>query len=162
MNVSFIITVISLLIIIVIFILYLFQARKLIKIYKTIRVFDDSEDPLKAFEGTPYEEIGNQYKNSIKIRVGDLLKSNVPASEFLSDLNVCKIQKLNIRSLDTGAGTLVGLGLLGTFIGLTWGVYGFDSSNTDNIQKSIQTLLSGMGTAFSTSLLGMADRKSVV
>ena len=57
--------------------------------------------------------------------------------------------------MDTAAGTLVGLGLLGTFLGLTLGIKDFDSSSTQNIQKSIQLLLSGMGTAFITSLVGM-------
>jgi hypothetical protein len=66
-----------------------------------------------------------------------------------------RIKKLNLRLLDTASGTLVGLGLLGTFLGLTLGIKGFDSSSTENIQKSIQGLLTGMGTAFFTSLLGM-------
>ena len=57
--------------------------------------------------------------------------------------------------VDTAAGTLVGLGLLGTFLGLTLGIKGFDSSNTERINESIQGLLAGMGTAFLTSLLGM-------
>ena len=57
--------------------------------------------------------------------------------------------------LDTAAGTLVGLGLLGTFLGLTLGIKGFDSSNTERINESIQGLLAGMGTAFYTSLAGM-------
>lgn len=35
------------------------------------------------------------------------------------------------------------------------GIQGFDSSNTDKINESIQGLLNGMGTAFLTSLLGM-------
>ena len=38
---------------------------------------------------------------------------------------------------------------------MTLGIKDFDSSSTQNIQKSIQLLLSGMGTAFITSLVGM-------
>ena len=57
--------------------------------------------------------------------------------------------------LDTGSSTLVGLGLLGTFLGLTLGISDFDSSNTNRINESIQGLLDGMDTAFLTSLLGM-------
>lgn len=82
-------------------------------------------------------------------------KSNIPASEFIYDNSVCKCNKVNLRMLDTASGTLVGLGLLGTFLGLTLGIQGFDSSNTDKINESIQGLLNGMGTAFLTSLLGM-------
>lgn len=50
--------------------------------------------------------------------------------------------------LDTGSSTLVGLGLLGTFLGLTLGISDFDSSNTNRINESIQGLLDGMDTAF--------------
>ena len=57
--------------------------------------------------------------------------------------------------LESTSGSLVGLGLFGTFLGLTLGISGFDSSNSDNIQQSIQHLLDGMGTAFVTSLVGM-------
>ena len=57
--------------------------------------------------------------------------------------------------LDSVSGTLVGLGLLGTFLGLTIGIFSFNSQGADNINKSIQGLLAGMGTAFSTSLIGM-------
>ena len=57
--------------------------------------------------------------------------------------------------LDAVSGVLVGLGLLGTFLGLTLGIKGFDSSNTERINESIQGLLAGMGTAFYTSLAGM-------
>lgn len=64
--------------------------------------------------------------------------------------------KVNHRLLNSGSGLLVGLGLLGTFLGLTIGVMDFDSGSTEAIQNSINELLNGMGTAFATSLVGMA------
>lgn len=63
---------------------------------------------------------------------------------------------INHKLLNAGSGLLVGLGLLGTFLGLTIGVMDFDSDSTEAIQKSIDELLNGMGTAFATSLVGMA------
>lgn len=60
-----------------------------------------------------------------------------------------------MRMLDAASGTLVGLGLLGTFLGLTLGITGFDNSSSEKINESIKLLLSGMGTAFLTSLIGM-------
>lgn len=45
------------------------------------------------------------------------------------------------------------LGVLGTFLGITIGLFFFDTSNLD---KSIPLLLEGLKTAFYTSLLGMA------
>lgn len=54
-----------------------------------------------------------------------------------------------IESLPTIISTL---GVLGTFGGITWGLYNF---NTSNINESIPTLLEGLKTAFFTSLAGM-------
>jgi hypothetical protein len=50
---------------------------------------------------------------------------------------------------------LVGMGILGTFVGLTIGIANFDIGSTEKIERSIQTLLSGMGTAFVSSVWGM-------
>ncbi len=49
-------------------------------------------------------------------------------------------------------GLLTGLGILGTFVGILWGLLGFDVSN---IQDSVPRLLEGMTTAFSTSVAGL-------
>lgn len=109
-------------------------------------------DSLKETKIAPLAET---YSKTIIIETHDGKKTNIPASEYINDYSVCKYNKLNLRMLDTAAGTLVGLGLLGTFLGLTLGIKGFDSSNTERINESIQGLLAGMGTAFLTSLLGM-------
>ena len=49
-------------------------------------------------------------------------------------------------------GTFTGLGILGTFIGFSTGLTGFD---TDNMTSSITSLLSGIQTAFNTSIVGV-------
>ena len=54
--------------------------------------------------------------------------------------------------------SLVGLGILGTFIGLSIGVMGLtDQSNAEAIKAGVQSLLDSMGTAFVTSVIGMAS-----
>lgn len=53
------------------------------------------------------------------------------------------------------AGTLVGLGIFGTFLGLSIGLGGFDTSDTETIRISVQQLLNGIRTAFSSSLVGI-------
>lgn len=52
-------------------------------------------------------------------------------------------------------GTMTGLGILGTFVGLVLGVGGFDTSTTDAVMVSITHLLGGMSTAFLTSIVGV-------
>ena len=56
---------------------------------------------------------------------------------------------------DLISGTMTGLGILGTFLGLVLGISGFDTTTTDAITSSISGLLGGMGTAFFTSIAGV-------
>lgn len=58
-------------------------------------------------------------------------------------------------SIRSSASQLVGWGILGTFIGLSWGVMRLDLSSSDSIQRGIQHLLNNVGTAFITSVVGM-------
>lgn len=59
---------------------------------------------------------------------------------------------VNKRWIDQLPALVSTTGVLGTFIGITIGLLGFD---TENIVDSIPTLLSGLSTAFFTSLVGM-------
>lgn len=61
----------------------------------------------------------------------------------------------NLRLINSIPATLVGFGILGTFIGLTYGISNFKTSSTEEIKVSIEILLSGMGTAFVSSIYGM-------
>ena len=150
-----IITWASLAAIVVVFFLFLKELNKLRSANKQIEDSLASSDILESLKGTKLETLGDAYRKVINVVTPEGNKSNMPSSVYFSDDNVSRAHKLNLRMLDTAAGTLVGLGLLGTFLGLTIGIAGFDSSNSSNIQGSIQNLLGGMGTAFSTSLVGM-------
>lgn len=139
-----------------VFIWFIVELLKVKKANKLISGLIATDDILNAFNGTKLEELGKMYVKGITISTPNGKKTNIPAANFFNEENVSKAHKLNLRMLDTASGTLVGLGLLGTFLGLTVGITFFDSSDSSNIQQSIQNLLDGMGTAFSTSLLGMA------
>ena len=105
------------------------HTARIFKKYETTIVFPDKEGKMKTDE-----------EAEIYFNLGSIL------SEI----------RINHRLLNVGSGLLVGLGLLGTFLGLTIGVMDFDSGSTEAIQSSINELLNGMGTAFATSLVGMA------
>lgn len=154
--VSIAITIVSLLLIIIVFLYFIIQLRKLIKEYKLVFNALDNDNPLEQLNDSPIGDIVSAYKNTICIDVDGKSMSNIPSSEYFNIENISPKYKLNMRMMETSSGTLVGLGLLGTFLGLTVGIINFDSSNSENIQESIQGLLGGMGTAFSTSLFGMA------
>lgn len=153
---SSIATVISVVFIFVVFALFIKQARKLKLLCKLIESATNSDNILGSLKETKLTSFVTSYEDSITIEVSENKRTNTPALEIFSDLNSCDAYQINLRLLDIGAGTLVGLGLLGTFLGLTLGISGFDSTSAQNIQNSIQTLLGGMGTAFSTSLFGMS------
>ena len=142
-------------VIIIIFLLFCKEEYKLYNIKEAIKKLLNNDNILDSLKETKIAPLAETYSKTINIETHDGKKSNIPASEYINDYSVCKYNKLNLRMLDTAAGTLVGLGLLGTFLGLTLGIKGFDSSNTERINESIQGLLAGMGTAFLTSLLGM-------
>ena len=150
------ITNISLAIIGLVFAGFIWSGARVYRCAKTIQKAFGELDSLEALKDTKLSQIVESYRNSINININDVAKTNIPAGEYFSEFTVCKANGINAKLLDAGSGTLVGLGLLGTFLGLTLGIRGFDSSNSENIQSSIQSLLDGMGTAFLTSLLGMA------
>lgn len=150
-----IITIISLLIIIGVFAYFMIQDFKLRKEEKIINGANNSQYPIDELSRTPISDIVSSYMNTVNIDIFGRKMTNIPSSEFFNIEKISPRFSLNLRMIETASGTLVGLGLLGTFLGLTVGIINFDSSNSDNIQESIQGLLGGMGTAFSTSLFGM-------
>ena len=135
------------------FLLFLLQALKMRKARKNIQKCLGEDDVLTSLENTPLKVIVEKYRSTIN--VVNNTKTNIPSSEFFSMISVARAQKFNLHILDTASGTLVGLGLLGTFAGLTYGIQGFKSDSAEQIQSSINGLLEGMGTAFLTSLVGM-------
>ena len=148
-----IITWVSLAAIFLVFILFMIELRKVRSANKLISSLLGTDNIIDSFAGTRLEELGEVYRKTVNVAVPNGTKSNVPSANYFNDDNVSRAHKLNLRMLDTASGTLVGLGLLGTFLGLTVGILGFNSSDSSNIQQSIQNLLGGMGTAFSTSLI---------
>ena len=67
-------------------------------------------------------------------------------------------QSVNLRFWNSLPALLVGLGILGTFVGLVWGLIPFSGINftqSGEIQIAIKELLSGVSTAFVTSVWGM-------
>ena len=62
---------------------------------------------------------------------------------------------LHRNQLNQVAGALTGLGILGTFIGLSLGLQNFNTGSTAQITGSIAPLMDGIKVAFHTSIYGM-------
>ena len=56
---------------------------------------------------------------------------------------------------DLVGGTMTGMGILGTFIGLSIGLHGFNSSSSEEMLLTISNLIDGIKVAFLTSIFGM-------
>ena len=90
----------------------------------------------KTFKG------GNSYTTEYS---GDYITVEALAAKY----------NINLRVVNSSPNILTSIGILGTFIGLTLALFHFDSGSTESIRESINSLLSGMSTAFLTSVFGM-------
>jgi biopolymer transport protein ExbB/TolQ len=125
-------------------IIYLFVKRK--RLITAIALLNIEKDKQLA-------PIWLAYKKTF-INYGDITKTNHPAKEYFSEYAILNV-KLDVRLLNNVGSSLVGLGVLGTFLGLALGVSSIQLTNSETIKASIDTLLKGMGTAFTTSIWGM-------
>jgi ABC-type transporter Mla subunit MlaD len=78
-----------------------------------------------------------------------------PFNEKLPESTLHNIY-FNDKFFSSIPGGLVGLGIIGTFLGLAVGVSNFSPSDSSELIKTnINTLLKGVGTSFTTSIYGM-------
>ncbi|WP_166382446.1 MotA/TolQ/ExbB proton channel family protein [Polaribacter sp. 11A2H] len=124
--------------------LYLFVKRK--KLFTSIEQQNIATDKELA-------PIWSAYKKTF-VNYGSITKTNHHAKEFFSEYAILNV-KLDVRLLNNVASSLVGLGVLGTFLGLALGVSSIQLTDSETIKASIDTLLKGMGAAFTTSIWGM-------
>lgn len=137
------------------FIYALWNVWVMYRVYLGISESSKTDDIVNSIKSSNLAGLFEEYEKTLVHDFGGHKKTNIPSSEIFSVSKITKQSNLNLRIVDAASGTLVGLGLLGTFLGLTLGVHNFDTANVQNIQFSIQSLLNGMSTAFMTSLLGM-------
>lgn len=135
--------VIALIIIFCVSVLYLYQHLK--KIKKNIKLDNINNNPLiniwKAYQST-FSTYGNSKKTTEY------------SESFFNEHNIL-YSSLNLRAINNVSNILIGAGILGTFVGLTYGIADSNFETAEAIKESINNLLSGMGTAFVTSIWGM-------
>ena len=94
----------------------------------------------------------NEYKNKVMAQkeANDIISG---IEEYISEdsLSLATWQNLVLQI----PGTLTGLGILGTFVGLVTGINSVGFSSVDAALDSIATLLGGIETAFYTSISGV-------
>lgn len=106
-----------------------------------------------------YDFLWREFEKSIiKINEngGTKVYCTTDAGRHFNEQTIVKNQ-LNIRLLNSAAGILVTLGLIGTFIGISAGLgeISFTGQNSSQLTQGITTLLSGAQVAFSSSVWGL-------
>ena len=108
-----------------------------------------------------FTEAWQEFSDSLITRQNDenqkIVYKTDEASFFFSEDRLLG-QYINLRFWSSIPAILVGFGILGTFVGLVWGLIPFsgtDFQKTEEIKSAIEGLLSGVSTAFVTSVWGM-------
>lgn len=142
------------------------ELEKYVKILEKVKVrVLDNDEEIKTLEekynfyietlesGKKFEQLKSQIKE-----YNDVLKyrnySRVKAEEYFNENTILE-NKINIHSLGNKASILTGLGILGTFVGLTWGLFSINGGDLARSLTVIDTLLPKMSLAFTTSVVGM-------
>ena len=109
-----------------------------------------------AKDSLGYNKIWSLYSKNIGKEVEN--KTTIPASSFFYTEAVFISHNTNIKHYRALGNSLVGLGILGTFLGLSIALINadFSFSNQATALTTIEALINGMRTAFWTSALGMA------
>ena len=149
-----IITSVAVAIILIVFFCYL---RSLLRLRSFAKAIMESKDLSDLSQRCAYlSDLCNDYDSTRSFDKDGEKKTLSHAEEFFNSSELARAKGINLKHINSAPGVLSGLGVLGTFVGLTISVVTFDSSDSTAIMASIKTLLGGMGTAFITSLTGMA------
>lgn len=145
------------------FILFGYYLRKVLQVgkcNKDLRRVASGSNILEALKNLhSIKLIAKNYERSICFKDDEGKKRT---SDFASDYfnlgEVLSVKRINRQAMGTAAGILVGIGVLGTFVGLSLAVAEIKMGADVDIKamwSSINTLLGGMKIAFVTSVAGM-------
>lgn len=105
------------------------------------------------FESTKLKELYKDYLFEINRTSGQDVYYKAGIDSYINTDLVDSVMHRN--QLNQVPGALTGLGILGTFIGLSLGLQSFSTGSTAEITNSIGPLMAGIKVAFHTSIYGM-------
>ena len=111
-------------------------------------------DRKDVFENDELRASFNKYRMRVK---GHSTRRGVVASCELEEyINENLLDRVGMNFFNSGiSGTMTGLGILGTFLGLSMGLGSFNGDDIYTISDNVGPLLSGMKVAFHTSVYGI-------
>ena len=130
---------------------------RLQKEYKESReqnLWANYKDDAEFFEEKDLQDAFNKYRLRVK---GSKTKRGAGSSCELEEyINEDLLDRVGMNYFNSGvSGTLTGMGILGTFLGLSMGLGAFSGDDIFTISDNVGSLLSGMKVAFHTSVYGI-------
>ena len=128
---------------------------RLLKEYKEAdgkNLWTNYKDNAKVFEEKELQDAFNKYRLRLK-RARRGADASCDLGEYINEE---LLDRVGMNYFNSGvSGTLTGLGILGTFLGLSMGLGAFSGDDIFTISDNVGSLLSGMKVAFHTSVYGI-------
>lgn len=117
-------------------------------------LWSEYKDKAKVFEEIELQDAFNKYRMQAK---GTKSRRGAsPSCDLGEYINEDLLDRAGMNFFNSGvSGTLTGLGILGTFLGLSMGMGAFSGNDIFTISDNVGSLLSGMKVAFHTSVYGI-------
>lgn len=117
-------------------------------------LWTDHKDDVAFFEEKDLQDAFNKYRMRLKAaRTRRGAGSSCDLEEYV---NEDLLDRVGMNYFNSGVpGTLTGMGILGTFLGLSMGLGAFSGDDIFTISDNVGSLLSGMKVAFHTSVYGI-------
>ncbi len=111
-------------------------------------------DKAKVFEDEDLQTAFNKYR--LRMKSAKSKRGGVSSCDLEEYINEDLLDRVGMNFFNSGlSGTLTGLGILGTFLGLSMGLGSFSGSDIFAVSDNVGPLLSGMKVAFHTSVYGI-------
>lgn len=112
------------------------------------------KDNDKVFEEKVLQDAFDKYR--LRIRGAKTRRGAAASCDLGEYINEDLLDRAGMTFFNSGvSGTLTGLGILGTFLGLSMGMDAFSGDDIFSISDNVGSLLSGMKVAFHTSVYGI-------
>ncbi len=132
----------------------MFRLQKEYKEANGKNLWSEYKDKAKVFEEIELQDAFNKYRMQAK---GTKSRRGAsPSCDLGEYINEDLLDRAGMNFFNSGvSGTLTGLGILGTFLGLSMGMGAFSGNDIFTISDNVGSLLSGMKVAFHTSVYGI-------
>lgn len=132
---------------------YYIPLRRLASFVKIWANSQSVNDVESSFEGM--KQLNDGYKETASLEIEGANKTTAHAEEFYYRRNIARVIGVNLKAISSAPGLISGLGVLGTFIGLTISVTLFKSLNSATLlivsghwAKTAQNAISLVQTGF--------------